>query len=96
MTMLVSNDRQSKRAPESVILSALLDILQTETPRASDFIAQGCDAAPRSELSRTTLRWGRAARDSPRFLWNTTCVDLPTVNREPRLIVIIDSGRTLT
>jgi hypothetical protein len=46
MTMLVSNDRQSKRAPESVILSALLDILQTETPRASDFIAQGCDAAP--------------------------------------------------
>ena len=96
MTMLVSNDRQSKRALESVILSAWLDILQTETPRASDFIAQGCDAAPGPSYQEQHFRWGRSARDSPRFLWNTTCFDLLTVNREPRLIVIIDSGRTLT
>ena len=62
MTMLVSNDRQSKRALESVILSAWLGILQTETPRASDFIAQGCDAAPGPSYQEQHFRWGRSAQ----------------------------------
>ena len=38
MSMLVSNERQSKRAPQSVILSDSSLYVHTETPRIGDFI----------------------------------------------------------
>ena len=73
MTMLVSNDRQSKRAPESVILSGLLDIVQTETPRASDFIATRLRRRPRSSYQEQQLD-GEEQREIRRASFGTRLV----------------------
>jgi hypothetical protein len=62
MTMLVSNDPQSKRAPESVILSGLLDIPADRNARASDFIATRLRRRPGSSYQEQHLDGEERAR----------------------------------